>query len=470
MMTEVLEPLSVLDHAWLRMDRPTNLMMIGGLMIFSGPLELARVKALVDGRLLCFHRLRQRVRRVDGDACWETDPDFDLDWHVRQQALPARGGRGALERMVGDLISTALDPDKPMWQMHLIDTRDGCAALLLRIHHCYGDGYALSHLMGSLTDACPDHEALPASDLGPLPTRRAAWEHLLGPLTEWAGDGVRLAHTAYTLAQDWAQHPAHAAELARRGLGLAAELTTIAAMEPDSATRFKGALGVMKRVAWTAPLALHEVKAVADALACSVNDVLLSCVTAALRRYLLAQGDPVDQTRLRVLVPVNLRPPGPLLELGNHFGLVFLTLPLGVADALARTREVGRRMAALKQSQQATVALGILACMGVAPAGLRLTLIETLAANATAVVTNLRGAPRARYFAGRRIERQMFWVPQSGGIGLGVSILSYAGQVTFGILSDVQRVPDPATLAGLIVEEFQTLLLQCLTMPWPEPG
>lgn len=461
------ETLSVVDHAWLRMDRPTNLMMICGLMTFAGKLDLVRLKAVVRERMLCFHRFRQRVGWEGGEVYWETDPGFDLDWHVRQLALPRGAGQRGLDKLAGDLVSTALDPSKPMWQMHLIDVDASHSALMLRIHHCYGDGFALAHVMGALTDSSATHHALPSPDLDGTPPPRAAWEKMLGQVTELAGDGVRLARTAYALAADWSGHPDHALAAARRGVNLATELAVIAAMEPDCPTRFKGPLGVMKRVASARSLALDEVKAVASALSCSVNDVLLSCVTAALRRYLVDQDDAVQGVEMRALVPVNLRPPGPVQELGNHFGLVFLGLPLGEPDALRRTRAIHERMEALKHSQQATVALGILACMGAAPDGLRETLVQALAANASAVITNVRGAPEARYLGGQRIARQVFWVPQSGGIGLGISILSYAGQINLGVVADVQRVPDPEALANHIGTEFEALLLRCLTMPWP---
>lgn len=237
-------------------------------------------------------------------------------------------------------------------------------------------------------------------------------------------------------------------------------------MAPDAPTRLKGPLGVMKRVALAEPLSLFEVKAVAEALACSVNEVLLSCVAGALRE-IMGQGGLPGAPEVRALVPVNLRAPGPPTELGNRFGLVFLSLPIGQDDPIERLFEVRRRMLALKHSGQATVALAILASTGVAPDAVKERTPEALAANASLVVTNVRGTPEARYFAGKRIGRQVFWVPQSGRIGMGGSILSYAGQVDFGVVADVLRVPDPARLAAAFVAEFKTLLLRCLTMPWP---
>lgn len=162
-----------------------------------------------------------------------------------------------------------------------------------------------------------------------------------------------------------------------------------------------------------------------------------------------------------------LRPPGPLVELGNRFGLVFLDLPVDVDDPVARVLEVHRRMDALKQSRQPVVALGILTAMGMAPQPVRERLLDVLAANASLVLTNVHGQDQARYLAGKHVAQQMFWVPQAGGIGVGASILSYNGQVSFGLVTDALRVPDPAALALRFAAEFERLVLAALLMPWP---
>lgn len=463
-MQDAREPLGVVDHAWLRMDRPTNHMMICGLMTFAERLTLDEVRDTVRTRLLCFHRFRQRVAFDGGAPSWETDANFDLDWHVVRIGLPAPGGEAELRAVVGSLISTALAPDRPMWQFHLIDRPAG-SVVVLRIHHCYGDGFALLHVMQAMTQDSSTQGALPPTDVLPAPAPRTAAERVLGPLTEMFGDGVRLAGSALGTVVDWVRTPAHALESVDKLAGLALASGVIAAMPPDAPTRFKGELGPMKGVAWAEPISLKEVKAVGAALSISVNDILLACLTGALRRYLLELGDPVAGAEVRALVPVNLRPPGPVQELGNRFGLVFFPFPLEEADPVARAREVHRRMLELKQSQQALVALGILAVMGMAPDALRESILAALAANATLVVTNVRGSEQDRYFAGHRIGRQMFWVPQSGGIGIGVSILSYAGQVHFGVVADKRRVPDPDTLADMFAHEFEVLLLACMLTP-----
>jgi diacylglycerol O-acyltransferase len=456
------ERLSTVDTAWLRMDRPTNLMMICGVMMFSTRLELFQLRQVVLERLLVFHRFRQRVVDRSVFAFWETDPHFDVDWHVRQIALPGVAGNAELEEVVGDLVSTPLDASKPMWQFHLIQMSDGRSAMVLRIHHCYGDGFALMHVVLSLTDLDPARPHRHVEDVVGNRSKRSAWERIFGPATELIGDVGRMAANVVEIGRDWISNPSHAIEFAKTGVNLAAEAAIIANMTPDSPTRLKGALSVMKRVAWSESLSLFEVKALAEALECSINDVLLGCVSGALRSYLIEQGDTVDQLEIRAMVPVNLRGPGPITELGNQFGLVFLSLPIGIADPIERVLAVQSRMAELKQSQQPLVALGILAGMGIVPPVLKERVLEALAANASAVMTNMPGSREPRYLAGQRISRQVFWVPQSGGIGLGISILSYAGEVTFGVVSDVKRVPDPDCLVQQFNEQFESLLLMMM--------
>ena len=461
------EALSAVDNAWLRMDQPTNLMVICGMMLFEHRLRLAAVKELVRQRMLCFHRFRQRVSGAGFDARWQDDPAFDLDWHIRHIALPGHGSGGTLEDVVGGLVSTPLDPSKPMWQFHLIDDREGGSALLVRIHHCYGDGFAMMHVISSMMDEAPDRPQPGPSDLPRPATVGSALERMLGPVAQAAGAALRTAVSASALGKDLVTHPLQALAYAAAGVDFAWAAATIAAMPPDSATRLKGTLGVMKRVAWAPPLALAEVKAVAAALACSVNDVLVACVTGALRRYLQEQGEALDEGDVRALVPVNMRPPGPLAELGNQFGLVFLDLPLALDEPVSRVLEVHGRMRALRGSRQPAVSLAILHAMGVAPGILNQRLADTLSGNASLVISNVHGVEQPRYLAGQRIARQLFWVPQSGSIGLGISLLSYAGEVGIGVMADAHLVPNPARIGQYFRGEFETLLLTLLLMPWP---
>jgi len=212
------------------------------------------------------------------------------------------------------------------------------------------------------------------------------------------------------------------------------------------------------------------VKAISKALGASVNDVLLSCVAGSLRAYLVEKGDAADGVLLRALVPVNLRPLEKAYRLGNQFGLVFLDLPLGIENPIERLYAVRANMNALKDSFQPILALGLLAAMGAGPKLLQEQLLQALARNASAVMTNVPGPQQPLYFAGAKIDRFLFWVPQSGDIGMGVSILSYAGQVQFGVITDAGRCPDPERIIERFAPEFEKLVLTTLLNPWPRDG
>jgi WS/DGAT/MGAT family acyltransferase len=228
--------------------------------------------------------------------------------------------------------------------------------------------------------------------------------------------------------------------------------------------------GGAKRVAWASPLPLDEVKTLGRALGASVNDVLLACAAGALRAYLRAMGDPTDGVMIRALVPVNLRPAEQAYRLGNRFGLVFLELPVGVENPVERLYAVRAHMDTLKGSQQPILALGLLAAMGAGPRILQEALLAVLARNASAVMTNVPGPAQPLYLAGSRIDSLMFWVPQAGDIGMGVSILSYGGRVQFGVATDRKLCPDPARIAEGFAEQFEQLVLITLMSPWPREG
>jgi WS/DGAT/MGAT family acyltransferase len=221
-------------------------------------------------------------------------------------------------------------------------------------------------------------------------------------------------------------------------------------------------------VAWAEPLDLDEVKAVGRACDCTVNDVLMATAAGALRAYLIERGEQVDGVTLRATVPVNLRPLEHAKKLGNHFGLVFLDLPVGEGNPVRRLERVAESMNQLKNSRQAIVAYGLLAALGMAPAALQSVALELFSRKATAVATNVPGPQQPLYMGGSRVREMMFWVPQTGSIGLGVSILSYNGRVHFGLIGDARLVPDPDAVMRRFAPEFEKLLYLALMGNWEQ--
>jgi WS/DGAT/MGAT family acyltransferase len=230
----------------------------------------------------------------------------------------------------------------------------------------------------------------------------------------------------------------------------------------DSPTRFKGKPSGDKRVAWTDPIPLPEVKAVSHALDCSVNDMLLSSVAGSLREYLKEHGDDTTGVEVRALVPINLRSGADEPKLGNRFGMLAVELPVGLENPLDRLYEVRRRMRALKQSYEPSVTLGLLAALGYAPKVVQDRLFDLLLSRATAVMTNVPGPQQPLYLAGSELKQIMCWGPQAHDIGMGVSILSFNGRVQFGLITDAAMVPDPQAIIARFRPEFEKLLYHVL--------
>jgi len=470
------ERMSSVDTAWLRMDRPSNLMMIVGIDVFERPVVLARLRKVLTERLLAFDRFRQRVERDASGAHWWVDDDrFDLDAHFVPHRLEHPGGDVELQRFVAGLASTPLDPQRPLWQFHLVRGYRGTDALVARIHHCIADGIALVRVMLSLTDdapgGAPAHRARrdethdDVGEHGDATLLSNPWRPFLKPLTAGAVRAIEATGTVVSESMKLAGDPERLVDYAQIGLRGVADAAHLALMASDSDTSLKGVPGIAKGIAWNEPLPLDDVKLVCRALKASVNDVLLACVAGALRTYLRGRGDDTRGCEIRAMVPVNLRAVDGPIRLGNRFGLVPLELPVGIANPIARLNEVRRRMETLKGGYQAVLAYTLLEVVGRAPKPVQDPILAYMARKATAVMTNVPGPKAPLSLAGRRLSRMMVWVPQSGDIGLGVSILSYAGGVQFGVIADRGLCPDPQQLIDAFLPEFDALMLIAAMVP-----
>lgn len=423
-------PLANVDAAWLRMDEPTNPMVVTGVLILEAPVSVRQLRGLVQRRLLRFERFRQRIvhpRGRIGLPSWEPDPHFSLDHQVVVEALPAPGDEAALQKFLGALATRPLPARRPPWRIHFVPHYQGGSAIVVRVHHCIGDGLALVHVLLSMADQpAALHMADPVQ--APQGSRKSLREELSAAI-RFLPDGVD-----------------HLAALGRLLL-----------LAPDPPTRFKGRLGMTKRLLWSRAFRLEDFKRIGQATGSTVNDVLMAALAGALRHYLLEHGEVQRQLEIRGVVPVNLRPQDRAHELGNWFGLVFLQLPLGLESPRARLDEVRRRMGLLKKSPGAAAIFELLWLMGLAPRPLFDAILDLFATKATAVVTNVIGPREKISILGSRLRQAMFWVPCAGHLGLGISLLSYAGQVWMGVQSDAGLVPDPERIVAAFEKELAGL-------------
>lgn len=465
------ESMSGADLAWLRMERPTNPMMVVAVLILGGRLQRGAVRALLQERLLRFERFRQLPVHDALGTHWQTAGDFDLDAHLECLRLPPRAGQEQLEAAAGRLASKQLDPRRPLWQIHLVERYRHGSAIIARFHHCYADGIALMRVLLSLTDSAPvapRSDARTARDDGS--SRESYPLAFLEPLTGLFGAAIA---TLRDVSQDAAglvgaslsmlAHPDRAAALAQQVAAASSELASITLLPPDPKTPLKRRLSGHKQVAWAPALPLLEIKTVAHALGCTINDVLLATAAGALGAHLRQRGIATDGMALRALVPVNLRPASEQPRLGNEFGLVFAGLPVGEHNPVARLYAVHYDMERLKHSSQALVALWLLTALGMVPGVVEDRAIELFTSKASVVASNVPGPRVPLYLAGARIEEQFFWVPQAGHIGVGISLLTYAGRVHFGVIADRNLIPAPREVARRFPEEFEKLLLQIIS-------
>jgi len=455
------EGISKVDVAWLRMEQPTNLMMITGVIVLEESIDFDAFRDILVNRFLSFRRFRQKAVESARGCWWETDALFEPSAHIVRTALPGDAGKAELEEFVSGLASTPLDKTKPLWQFHVVENYAEGPAIVSRIHHCYADGIALVQVLLSLTESDAE-KSLRLISPHHLKRKRAAESNIFRRLMAPAREGIdAVQHFSQKLLEELGQvvrEPHLATDYAGTAADLTAELINALLLPDDPPSRFKGRLGVRKSVAWAEPIDLAEVKAVGKALGCTVNDVLIAVMSGALHRYMVDCGDDASQVSMRATVPVNLRPLEHARELGNHFGLVFLELPVAEDNPLARVYRVAEFMRELKNSKQAMMSLGLLAALGMGPATLQKPALELFSRKASSVLTNVPGPQDPLYMAGARIREMMFWVPQTGSVGMGISIISYNGQVFSGLITDNRLVPDPRNVVSNFRREFENLL------------
>lgn len=422
--------MSVVDTAWLRMDTPDNLMMITSVLIFEDHLPLEKFKSLIATKFLSFPRFNQKVVSKRSGAFLEDVVDVDLDHHISVVNFNETEGpidEGTLRAHASNLMSTPLDEERPLWHIDYIEHYQEGSALAIRLHHCYADGIALVSVLNALADD-DDQELLnqlhPEQPNQVIPANRwqAVWE-----LPNIALKGLTLT------------------------LKLLLDALRIITLSKDAHSELKSPLGTNKKVAWATPLPLDDVKKAAKALNCTVNDLLVACVSGSIRSYLDNNDEQYQGGDLRATLPYNLRPLEKATELGNKFGLIYLDLPVGEADSLKRVTETQRRMNRLKGTTQPLVSFLTLGLLGFGPKSLQRKSLEFFSSKASAVMTNVPGPKKPIYLAGAKLKKPLVWVPQSGHIGLGISVFSYNNQVEFGLVADQNLVSDPQ----LIIDQFQ---------------
>lgn len=418
------EPVTPNDAVWLQ-DSATNRMVIHALYT-TDQIDVETARAIFQERVIDaggggrYPRFRQRLVRARGRWYWEEDPDFDLARHLVASPLEGCVSAEQLQDYISSIAHEPLAADRPPWRIeHIEHYEGGQSAFLARVHHSMADGIAFVPIIFALMDELA----------APSPARAEAASGIVGRLGR--------AALASLLAP---------AVLLERAL-----------WRPDRHALHGPPVGGRKRVAWTRPLPLEEVKRLKTRFGATVNDVLMALVSGAIGTYLESNGGK-RLPHVRVSMPVNMREPGATLRMENRFAAVPLTLPISPRELELRIAAVKVRMDALKNGLDSTVIYGAVNVFLTAlPYGVSRRLIDFFANKCTSVVTNVMGPQVPLALGGRRLRSLVFWVPQRADIGVGISVMTFAGNAQVGVIADTRVLEDPGLLVRAIEAEFDAL-------------
>ncbi len=495
--------MSAQDALWLTMDRPNNLMVIDSLMWFRSELDWDAVKQVVSERLVdVFPVFRSRPLQRGSTWVWEQVDDFDLADRLTYVELPAPAGFEQLREFIGAARSVPFDKREPLWTMFCItnlildDGTEG-SAVFARFHHSIADGIRLTQAVMGLCDldsADVTHvgRSLP-SGRSPLRLAASVGKNLTLDLVDLGVSAARTVASRVsafgsTAASGGVQGTAEAlTDDARSIFDFGAHAfkdperfmdVSLLVSSPDNRaandvasvgklllagesveTVWSGAPSVRKDAAWAPVLDLRTVKAVGHATGTTVNDVLLTAVAGALRSYLAEKGD-TSTDEVMWMVPVSLVPftPGVPEELGNHFALVALRMPLSDGPVAQRLAQMHARMDRIKRSDEAILTFGVQRGIAKSPNLLSTGLTNYFANKAVGVLTNVPGPRSPMTLAGTEVEGILGWAPCSGNQPMTICIFSYNGKVTIGFGADRELVPDVGRLGELLVTEFDSIV------------
>jgi diacylglycerol O-acyltransferase len=460
--------MSALDSGFFFAESENTPMHVGSVAVFDGPAPTyGDVVRLLLSKLPLVPRYRQRVREIPlqlGRPVWVDDPHFQILYHVRHTAVPGPGSDEQLRNLAGRVLGQRLDMAKPLWELWLVEgLAEGRWAIISKVHHCMVDGVAGTELMQLMFDLEPDatHEA--PKDW--TPRRPPSGASLVA---EAVSDALTHPARAVSSLPTLSTAVRGAKALAEQGRTVAQTVPSLAkqAITP-TARSLNGPIGPHRRWAWTEGR-FEEFKAVRTAFGGTVNDVVLAAITGGFRDLLQGRGElSSEKLVVRSMVPVSVRRPDQKGSMNNQVSAVFVDLPVGLADPVARLTAVRGQMDEYKKTMSAVDANSIID-MGnyVAPPLLALGVRAALSAGqfvCQAVTTNVPGPRFPLYVLGKKMVSAYAYVPIAGGTRCSIGIFSYQNTMTFGINADFDGYPDIDTLSGGIrrgLDELLTLAKQ----------
>jgi len=412
----------------------------------DGGIDVDTFKRATEAYLHLVPRYRQRLHAIPFfDHCvWVDDPHFDIDYHIRHTALPKPGSHAQLKKLSARIMAQPLDRKRPLWETWIVEGLEGDQfAMITKIHHCMIDGASgvdLAYIQMSPTPEVPKLATPPAFDPRPAPSRFELWRDELG----------RQIGIPFEIVRDFRQFTVDAEDLGEEIRTRAMAVVNMLGMGASADdTPINGRVGPHRRFDWLS-CRVDDLKAIRKAWGCTINDVVLTVVTGAIRDYLKSRGVDPAQIDFRVSSPVSVRKEGERGKMGNKVSSWIIPLPIALEhprDQLAAIHELTRE---LKESRQA---LGVEMMMQVAewtPSTLLALGARAMSGPINTIVTNVPGPQMPLYFHGARVREIYPMVPLLEGMGIGIAVTSYAGTMHFGFNADPDIVPDLDLFADLM--------------------
>jgi WS/DGAT/MGAT family acyltransferase len=439
-----MDRLTAIDASFLHQESANAHMHVGAVIGCEGPPpRIEDVTNVLRERLHLVPRYRQKLAFApagSGRPLWVDDPDFNVEYHVRQTALPAPGSEEQLTNLASRIFSQQLDRSKPLWELWVVEgLADGGFALISKTHHAMVDGVSGVDLATVLFDVNPVPRVVEHPDEAWEPERPPGTVDLLAA---GARDAVRRGLHLATRAVEAASHPERTAGEARVAVEGLGEVVW-AGLNPAPPTPLNVEIGPHRRLVCVRQQ-LADFKLVKSAFGTTVNDVVLAAVTGALRDWLRSRGTRTEGLELRALVPVSVRTEADRGSLGNRIAAMRGPLPVYIEDPISRLRAVKEGMDGLKESKQAVGAEVLAGVQSFAP--------PTILAQASrlnfstrlfnVIVTNVPGPQFPLYAYGREMLElfPVAFLPQNH--ALAIAIMSYNGAINFGLLGDLDALPD----------------------------
>ena len=456
------ERLSPLDVSFLYLEDSDTPMHVGSVAVFrvpDGGFDYDRLVSLIRDRIAFVPRYRQRVRSVPArlaNPVWVDDQDFDITYHVRRSALPRPGTDAQLRELVARIMSRPLDRARPLWEMYLVEgLEDGRFAVLSKTHHAVVDGTAAVDIAQVILDESPEPRETPPDTWRPA-RGPSSVELVVGAVADAARRPTGVVDTVRAGLAD----VSHTATRAVGALGgLASAVRVAASRAPHSP--LNAPIGSQRRYAMADTL-LDDYRRIRSAHGGTVNDVVLAVVAGALRAWLLTRGESVrPSTAVRAMVPVSVRTSDEEGVVGNRVSSYLVDLPVGEPSPVVRLHRVSYAMKAHKEGGQAVGAEALVGIAGFAPPTLH-ALGARVASGLSRriynlVVTNVPGPQVPLYCMGARLLEAYPVVPLTRNQNVVVGILSYCGELHFGLFADRDVFEDIGVLAAGIDDAFAEL-------------